>query len=392
MNNAIKKPGFLRVLAWLLVIACLLTNVPATVFAADAAPDTGAQDGTTETVPATTETVPATTETVPATTETVPATTETVPETTAASVSAGGKLRTAAPVASGSGDGGAIELSGYTRNLNIFSQNAFNLASDSTPVANAASGYTLTGTAAYDIVIGDRDASYTDEISAPVNADISVVMNSVTVGEGKSVTVRKVYGGANRVIMTTQTREGTDGNSQPYPATSISTLTVEEYAKLTLTLADDTTITALNLGEDSELVINTNGYTLTVGSISGLGNVTINGGTVKCGTIDVQNLTVDGATLDAGGSGTITADDAIALNNATVNNAALLGFNASSYGTNTLTMTGSNSFSTVTTVGAGNGCASVVSISGAAASTLETTFVSDYTITYQARQRHPDPR
>lgn len=383
MNNAIKKPGFLRVLAWLLVIACLLTNVPATVFAADAAPDTGAQDGTTETVPATTETVPATTETVPATTETVPATTETVPETTAASVSAGGKLRTAAPVASGSGDGGAIELSGYTRNLNIFSQNAFNLASDSTPVANAASGYTLTGTAAYDIVIGDRDASYTDEISAPVNADISVVMNSVTVGEGKSVTVRKVYGGANRVIMTTQTREGTDGNSQPYPATSISTLTVEEYAKLTLTLADDTTITALNLGEDSELVINTNGYTLTVGSISGLGNVTINGGTVKCGTIDVQNLTVDGATLDAGGSGTITADDAIALNNATVNNAALLGFNASSYGTNTLTMTGSNSFSTVTTVGAGNGCASVVSISGAATSTLETTFVSDYTITYQ---------
>lgn len=383
MNNAMKKPGFLRVLAWLLVIACLLTNVPATVFAADAAPDTGAQDGTTETVPATTETVPATTETVPATTETVPATTETVPETTAASVSAGGKLRTAAPVASGSGDGGAIELSGYTRNLNIFSQNAFNLASDSTPVANAASGYTLTGTAAYDIVIGDRDASYTDEISAPVNADISVVMNSVTVGESKSVTVRKVYDGANRVIMTTQTREGTDGNNQPYPATSISTLTVEEYAKLTLTLADDTTITALNLGEDSELVINTNGYTLTVGSISGLGNVTINGGTVKCGTIDVQNLTVDGATLDAGGSGTITADDAIALNNATVNNAALLGFNASSYGTNTLTMTGSNSFSTVTTVGAGNGCASVVSISGAAASTLETTFVSDYTITYQ---------
>lgn len=366
MKDTEKRPGLMRVLAWVLVITCLLSNLPVSVFAtADgvAAPTTDATEQTIfgDDVPATASLK---------TMITPPA----------------GALGSPYSLTPQSNED--IDLSTFNGDLIVYND-IYYVDATGTITANASAQFSLTGTAVHSVQIGDSPVEG-DPITSPVERDIPLILKTVTMGEGCVFAVKPVNYGTNTVKISVS------------EDSSIHTLTVEANAKLELTLNAPLSIDALNLGDGSVLTVSTNGYELTLGSLSGSGDVTISGsGSVNTGSIRVRNLSVSSASITASSikttadltlngaslnveNGMITANGDISAAGTNVYGASVFGFDSGAAGVRTLTLDG-GSFQEVGVVGAAQDCGAVVRfqiLNGLSSSTGNTSYIRDYSITY----------
>lgn len=181
-----------------------------------------------------------------------------------------------------------------------------------------------------------------------------------------------------------------------------SKLQLCENAQVVLNLGANLTIGALVLGTDSALIINgTSDTTLNIGSISGTGSLTINGGNVisgamNAGNLSIQNnaqvnvigdirvantLTLSGATVNANNKA-IVAKNIYVADRTSINGASLLGMDDTITGDAYISFVDCT-FNGVNRVGAADNCTAKVRFAdNCTASGDDVNYAQDYTITY----------
>lgn len=263
----------------------------------------------------------------------------------------------------------SLDLSTYTKDLYFYNHLNYTDQTGNLQNVSAETVYTLGGNSAVSVMVGDNALG-----AAPLDHDISLAFNKLTVGDGKSVTILPVNGGARSVKITVS------------GASSVASLVVAAGAKATVTLAANLTLSSLTLEKDAELTIQTGTHTVTVNSASGSGALTVSGnGTLKCeGSLSVGDLTLNSGTVDSTTSGSLKAERTITVNGTTVKNLKLFGFDDGVSGEKTITFN-SGTFQNVETVGAKEDSPARVTMKGMnALSSSGTHYVLDYPITYQA--------
>ncbi|MBE5803140.1 MAG: CHAP domain-containing protein [Clostridiales bacterium] len=274
--------------------------------------------------------------------------------------------------------GSQISISGYTQNLLIYNYIYYTNSDGKEMLPGGGSRLEISGNApaGVNILIGDQADGSAGANQAPI-AGFDIALGLAD--SQNTVTVYPVNGGNNDVKMTVS------------GAASMAKLVVE--GSLSLTLNADLTIDEAALSSGAALVVNTNGHTLTIGTLTG-GEVTLNGN----GTVVVRNalradsLTVDKVTLNGSGTAGITAATEISVNSASIQRAALFGFDASAQGECRLSFSGSNTLSEIRAVGAGDGCAALVDISGLSSigSYTGINIICDYAVAYTEAVTDPE--
>ena len=263
----------------------------------------------------------------------------------------------------------SLDLSTYTKDLYFYNHLNYTGPTGNLQNVSAETVYTLGGNSAVSVMVGDNALG-----AAPLDHDISLAFNKLTVGDGKSVTILPVNGGARSVKITVS------------GASSVASLVVAAGAKATVTLAANLTLSSLTLEKDAELTIQTGTHTVTVDSSAGSGALTVSGnGTLKCeGSLSVGDLTLNSGTVDSTTSGSLKAERTITVNGTTVKNLKLFGFDDGVSGEKTITFN-SGTFQNVETVGAKEDSPARVTMKGMnALSSSGTHYVLDYPITYRA--------
>lgn len=283
-------------------------------------------------------------------------------------------------VRSGSTGDGSINLSQYSDALRIYNSTYYTSPTGAI-IVNAQSGYSLAGTAAVPVFVGDQPMDGNDDTNAS-NQDISLTLKGLVMDPGKDLNILPVYNGERWTMITAQSLKITEEETH---RSSVHTMNVAKNAKLKLTLEGDMSVTSLILGAGSTLEIETQGYTLTAGEILGAdANVIISGsGTVECPEIQTKDLTVTGTALNAKG-GSVIATGNIRVTNAAISNAAFFGYNGTAEGTKEITFSGIVTCNAVTLMGTTKDANAIVKIIGINTLTGSVTeLVCDYALTYQ---------
>ena len=148
----------------------------------------------------------------------------------------------------------SLDLSTYTKDLYFYNHLNYTGPTGNLQNVSAETVYALSGKSAVNVMVGDNALG-----SAPLNHDILLTFNKLTVGDGKSVTILPVNGGTRSVKITVS------------GASSIASLVVAAGAKATVTLAANLTLSSLTLEEGAALTIQTGTHNVTVNSASGSG-------------------------------------------------------------------------------------------------------------------------
>lgn len=296
-------------------------------------------------------------------------------------------------------DAGVIDISGYSQSLFIFNQMYCTNGDDSGYIMSKDNVFTVKGTptaAGVNFYIGNAPYFEKTEITEmrPIASNIVVVLAGLTMPEGHKTVFSPVFPEephAYKSVLNVSV------------ASSFSELIVEQDTEAEINLSADLSIASLLLESDSNVVINTNGYNLTLTNTSGNGTVTINGeGTVNGSNLSCDFLTVNAAklnfsavtvgkeltlseaTIDANG-GMISAGKSITASGASVSNAALFGFTKEASGTVTMDFSNCH-FNSVAVVGAAEDCAATVRFTNDCSVASETgiSYVRDYLITYRS--------
>ena len=266
-----------------------------------------------------------------------------------------------------------LQLNTYSSDLYIYNHLCYTSGAG-TQMTNSIGGvFTLMNTSNVNIFIGDVEGA--EGAKSPMNSDISIELSSFNMVDGKRMTIAPVNGGKRAVRMSVNS------------SSSLPILSVEDGAKLTIVLYSSVVISRITLGEGSSLEIQTNGYDANIDTIVGYGDITVTGnGVLNTSSISAGDINLYGVTVDGGTSGSITAEGNITVNGATIKNLALFGYNSSAKGDKTITFN-SGSFVGVTTVGVDPlSDASVIARGFESISSIDSSFIFDYTITYKAAQ------
>lgn len=272
-----------------------------------------------------------------------------------------------------------LNLGSYTQDLYIYNYLCFTSATGVQSTGSGSGIYTLQGASGMNIFVGDQNQATGN--AGPKDSDIQMKWDGLTM-PGKSMTVNPVYGGKRTV------------RAEVISASSIDRLIVSTGAKMVITLSADLTLEALELGEASSLEILTGGYTVTIGSATGNGALTLSeSGNVVCSDIAAGTVTLNHVKADGQGTGRITAKDAIVINGATVQNMKLLGYDSTATGHKTISFTGGR-FTNVEVIGAGDGTGAIITLENAdmIAMSANTKYVFDYSITYMAGETELTPQ
>ena len=140
-----------------------------------------------------------------------------------------------------------LKLDTYINDLYIYSYDTYQDYNGE--VKNTSVSYKLTGTTGKNVYIGNTNSSYAKQ------RDIRVYLENVTIGAGNSINVYSVFENSTNVVELINSSEST-----------ISNLILNEKANVVLNLESDLTINTLNLGINSSLTVNLNGYKLNIGS------------------------------------------------------------------------------------------------------------------------------
>lgn len=281
-----------------------------------------------------------------------------------------------------------LKLDTYINDLYIYSYDTYQDYNGE--VKNTSVSYKLTGTTGKNVYIGNTNSSYAKQ------RDIRVYLENVTIGAGNSINVYSVFENSTNVVELINSSEST-----------ISNLILNEKANVVLNLESDLTINTLNLGINSSLTVNLNGYKLNIGSLnSGVGTLNL----VGSGNVEVTNdlnvgyLTVDESTVNASNiyttydmtfinnasiltkdatTGQIASNGNITVNNSAVSNAVLFGYKTDASGIKNFNLD-SATFSNINTIGAVNGTNAVVLLNGNSpiSQTSNSNYSFDYPIVY----------
>ncbi len=267
-----------------------------------------------------------------------------------------------------------IQLNTYSSDLYIYNYLCYTDGTGTLRTNSTGGMFVIKGSSSFDIYIGDVKDAEGDK--RPMDSDIDVELNGLTMASEKALTVSAVNSGKRKVDVTVR-------NSP-----SIPTLVIEDNAKLTITLYSDITIDLVTLDEGSSLVINTNGYTANIDRISGYGDLTVSGnGRFITNSVSAGDVLLNTVTVQGKSSSSVTANKSITVNGATIKDLELFGFNSSATGNKTINFNGGK-FENVTTVGVDKASNAVVTVSGfpGIVSSTETKFIFDYLITYKAAE------
>ena len=291
-----------------------------------------------------------------------------------------------------------IDLSTYTNDLYIYSDSKYTDANGN-ELQNSNNYYRLNDETSsgvkINIYIGDVGKGYA------VENDINVVLNGIELSD-KNIYIYpvKIDSALDLYVNLTVTNEST-----------ISNLHLEAKSNVKLTLNSNLTITNLFMFDESKLSIDLNGYTLTINNcsngegileISNTGSLTINENlsveklSVAKSTLTAKNISVtsdisftDGAVVSAlvgENKGSIVANGNIVVNNATVQNANLFGYNNNANGLKEVILDNAT-FNAVAIVGVSNTSNAVVSFksngNSMISSSSDTKYICDYSMTYK---------
>jgi len=266
--------------------------------------------------------------------------------------------------------GSQILMSGYTADLHVYNYLYYSNADGTGLESGGGNALNITGdaNADADIFIGDHEQEDAD--TKPISGH-NIAINLA--GAQQQVMVYPVNGGDSQVTMNVTS------------TASIEKLTVQH--KLMLTLNGDLYLKATELSDGAVLTINTNGHTLTIGTMDG-GQVTIIGsGEVKLEErLNVEQLILRAVTLQGQeDSATVTAGGEITVDGATVRDLALLGFDQMAQGERILRFEGSVSLGNIDALGAAKDCPAMVRVEGlnhVDSTTGSITVSGDHTVTY----------
>ncbi|WP_165170532.1 InlB B-repeat-containing protein [Adlercreutzia sp. ZJ242] len=274
----------------------------------------------------------------------------------------------------------AIDFSTYQNSdLDIYSAHYYATSANQT-IERSSGSYSIRGfNDKHDIVVGNHPVDEKPNTNA-LDVDIPIFLNGLEAAQ--SLIVKPVGsllsdGGTytNRTTLTVAN------------ASRVGNLKVDAHAVLDIILDEDLTVTSMTLEQGSTLTVTGSGTLTVTDTFESKGTVALNGGTIDAQKgISAQTLTVNGATVKASGKD-ISASDNVSLKDGKVQDAALFGYKnvPADSEPRTLTLEGSNEFSSVAAVGCSSDDATVVSITGieTVRSSSSTTFYNDYTITYK---------
>jgi len=263
-------------------------------------------------------------------------------------------------------------LNQYTSDLYIYNYICYTTPAGETQTTSGNAVFSLKGASGYNLYIGD--VAGTEGTMRPLDSNIEIALNGVTLAAGKKLTVSPVNGGARAI------------NASVTAASTIDNVTLKAGARLNLDLSADITVNTVILEEGSSLTVNTNGNTVNMPSVTGSGTLNISGGgRVNTSEVAVDKLVLSNATVNGGGSGSVTAKSSITVNGATLQSLALFGYGAETEGEKSIAFNGAV-FSEVAVAGVAPNAYATVTFSGfdTISSSYNTEFIFDYTLSYKA--------